>query len=176
MIATVATLAEIDIIGQFRAALATHDLRPDEIKADGRIHRFHVSGGKPQNRDGWYVLHLDGRPAGAFGDHRRINQKWKLTDGCQPLTAADRAVVQQEIAQQRRERRAQRAAAACTAQRLATAGSAATGGHSYERRKGITFPADVRRIEQVARNTAQLQRLVIYVLIALGLIVILLWR
>ncbi|HCF2594647.1 TPA: toprim domain-containing protein [Pseudomonas aeruginosa] len=34
---------------------------------DGLIHRFHVPGDRPSTINGWYVLHLDGIPAGTFG-------------------------------------------------------------------------------------------------------------
>ena len=41
----------------------------DFIIADGRIHRFHVTGDKPNSGNGWYVLHSNGHgmAAGAFG-------------------------------------------------------------------------------------------------------------
>src|SRR2546428_212099 len=51
----------IDAIDQFRAAAAVdgvvlpHTIRPDTEK----VQRFHRAGGKPGNRDGFYVLHLD---------------------------------------------------------------------------------------------------------------------
>lgn len=57
-----------DTIGQFRSAMIDAGLTPpDVIEADGQLHRFHVPGDKPVTRNGYYVLHLDGRPAGMFG-------------------------------------------------------------------------------------------------------------
>ena len=54
----------------FRAAIAASGLRPPSvIVPDGRIHRFATS---DRRRDdaGWYALHSDGIPAGAYGDWR----------------------------------------------------------------------------------------------------------
>ncbi len=54
---------------------------PDHIKADGHLHRF-SSNGKRSDDAGWYVLHADGVPAGAFGDWRTdINQSWRANIG-----------------------------------------------------------------------------------------------
>ena len=37
------------------------------IIPDGKLHRFHIEGDKPGNKNGWYVLYGDGLPSGAFG-------------------------------------------------------------------------------------------------------------
>lgn len=37
------------------------------IIADGRLHRCRMANDKKGKKNGWYVLHLDGVPAGAFG-------------------------------------------------------------------------------------------------------------
>jgi putative DNA primase/helicase len=51
----------------FRLAIAAQGLEPPEsINADGAIHRFSSSGRRGDDA-GWYVLHLDGIPAGSFG-------------------------------------------------------------------------------------------------------------
>lgn len=39
-----------------------------KIIADGDLHRVHVEGDKPLSRNGWFTLHADGIPAGAFGN------------------------------------------------------------------------------------------------------------
>lgn len=41
---------------------------PDGLRADGKLVRIDVDGKKPGKRDGFYVFHLDGIPAGAYGD------------------------------------------------------------------------------------------------------------
>jgi putative DNA primase/helicase len=61
----------------FRRAIAAAGLEPPEtIHADGNIHRFSASG-KRGDDAGWYVLHLDGVPAGSFGDWRSgYSENW----------------------------------------------------------------------------------------------------
>lgn len=62
---------------QFQQAIAAAGLTPpDDVIGDGRLHRF-SSNGKPRNKNGWYVLHLDGVAAGSFGDWSTgLEQKW----------------------------------------------------------------------------------------------------
>jgi putative DNA primase/helicase len=66
-----------DAIEQFRAALLAAGIEPPKnMVADGKLHRFSTNG-KREDDAGWYVLHLDGVPAGAFGDWRtNINETW----------------------------------------------------------------------------------------------------
>jgi hypothetical protein len=40
------------------------------VIADGRIHRCRTEGDRKRRKTGWYVLYLDGVPAGAYGDYR----------------------------------------------------------------------------------------------------------
>jgi putative DNA primase/helicase len=83
-----------DAIEQFRAAiLATGIEPPKNIVADGKIHRFSTNGSRNDDA-GWYVLHLDVLPAGAFGDWRaNINERWCATSDTL-LTAEQRAELQ----------------------------------------------------------------------------------
>src|SRR4051812_33546486 len=68
----------MDAIEEFRAAIRNAGLVPPEvIVADGRLRRF-ASGGEAGDDAGWYVLHSDGIPAGAFGCWRSdIHEKWR---------------------------------------------------------------------------------------------------
>ena len=61
----------------FQGAIAAAGLTPpDTIIADGKIHRF-TTNGKRSDDAGRYVLHLDGLPAGWFGDYRTgLSQQW----------------------------------------------------------------------------------------------------
>lgn len=44
---------------------------------DGQIHRYNVIGDHPRSRNGWYILHNDGIPSGAFGHWKtRISSNW----------------------------------------------------------------------------------------------------
>ena len=65
-------------IGQFRAAIeATGLSAPAVIMADGKLHRFATSA-RPSDDAGWYVLHAEPVPAGAFGDWRSgLSVTWR---------------------------------------------------------------------------------------------------
>jgi len=80
-----------DFIAQFRDAIGAAGLTsPDRIEADGKIHRF-PSNGKKGDDSGWYVLHGDGIPAGAFGCWRSsLSQSWRADIG-RSLTPAEDA-------------------------------------------------------------------------------------
>lgn len=62
---------------QFRAAMVGAGLvPPDELIPDAALHRFPTSN-RRGDKSGWYVLHLDGIPAGGFGCWREgVSQTW----------------------------------------------------------------------------------------------------
>ncbi|MCH7575208.1 MAG: AAA family ATPase [Candidatus Marinimicrobia bacterium] len=63
---------------------------PDEIIADGEIHRWHIPEDKSGSEDGWYVLYSDLIPAGSFGDWKQeIRHTWSAKNGAQ-LSRAER--------------------------------------------------------------------------------------
>ncbi len=69
-------------IEHFRAAIHSAGLNPPEaFEPDGKLHRF-ASNGKRSDHAGWYVLHDDGIPAGAFGDWRTgASESWRADIG-----------------------------------------------------------------------------------------------
>ena len=71
-----------EAIEQFRTAIHDAGLTPPEvIEPDGQLHRF-ASNGKRQDDAGWYVLHGDDLPAGAFGDWRTgTSETWRADVG-----------------------------------------------------------------------------------------------
>jgi len=71
-----------DDIGQFRAAIEAAGLVPPAtIVADGKLHRY-ASNGTRGDDAGWYVMHDDGIPAGAFGDWRTdTSETWRADIG-----------------------------------------------------------------------------------------------
>jgi putative DNA primase/helicase len=79
-----------DALEHFRNAIANAGLNPpDTIEADGALHRF-ASNGKRSDLAGWYVLHGDGVPAGAFGCWRSgLAENWRADIG-RTLTNAER--------------------------------------------------------------------------------------
>ncbi len=84
------TLSHSDPISGFRDAISGAGLPvPETIIADGELHRYGTNG-KSSDRSGWYVLHLDGIPAGAFGCWRTgLEQKWHARS-TRKLTAVER--------------------------------------------------------------------------------------
>ncbi|MDO3527524.1 toprim domain-containing protein [Ralstonia pseudosolanacearum] len=142
MSATIQTHA--DVVGQFRDAMAEHGIViAGEIVADGRLHRYHVDGDKKGQRNAWAILHIDDKPAGAFGCNRRYGNDHKFTwtgKATKPLTAAERRAILERIEKQKQEReeaeRARHAAAAALAQQVWDAASECTE-HPYLTRKQI---------------------------------------
>ena len=62
---------------QFMTAIESAGMTPPAtVHDDGKLHRFSPTG-KRGDDAGWYVLHLDGVPAGSFGDWRSgESQNW----------------------------------------------------------------------------------------------------
>lgn len=82
-----------EIIDAFRAAMREAGIEPpDSIRADGKLHRFHIAGHKHGSLNGAYKLHLDGiKPAGYFEDFKAgIKTNWKADGQAKPLTQAER--------------------------------------------------------------------------------------
>jgi len=129
-----------DPIEQFKEAIGSAGLTPpDTIINDGKIHRFSASG-KPRGQSGWYSMHTDGIPAGAFGDWREgFTQTW-CAKSDNSMTEAEREANRQRINAmqvQRETDAAQRHQAAATdaAQRFKAATVCTQ--HDYLTRKNI---------------------------------------
>jgi putative DNA primase/helicase len=126
---------------QFRDAIQAAELNPPErIDADGRLHRF-ATNGKPRDDSGWYVLHADGIPAGAFGDWRSgINETWRADIG-RTLNAEEQAEHRPKVDAMRHQRKAdekrRRAEAKQEAMRIWKASQPAPEDHPYLARKRI---------------------------------------
>ena len=95
----------MEAVQQFRDAVRRAGLTPpDEVEADGELHRF-ASNGKRSDLAGWYVFHCDGIPAGAFGCWRSgLTETWHADVG-RRLTDAERDRQRQRVdaARQKRE-------------------------------------------------------------------------
>lgn len=98
-----------DPIGDFTAAMRGDGLgEPDTLHADGCIHRFRGEGDKPGHRNAWYLLHLDARPAGAYGSWRTGLYATWCGDHV-ALTPAEQAAMRRQIEQARATREAEQA-------------------------------------------------------------------
>lgn len=130
-----------DVIAGFRDAIIASGLTaPDEIIGDGKRHRF-ASDGRRGDDAGFYVLHLDGIPAGHFGCWRSgVSQSWRADLGrrMSPVEAAAHAA---RVEAMRREREAEEARRHVEARELAAqrwnAAKPADPTHPYLVRKGV---------------------------------------
>ncbi|MCB1984461.1 MAG: hypothetical protein KDF49_03450, partial [Nitrosomonas sp.] len=68
---------------------------------DGLSHRIKVEGDRPGEKSGFYVVHMDGHPAGYFNNHRtKVDIRWRakgysLTESQKAAFAAQVAIKQQ---------------------------------------------------------------------------------
>jgi putative DNA primase/helicase len=130
----------MDCVSQFRTALqATYGPLEWLPIPDSSLHRFHVPGDKAGTLNGWYVLHLDGIAAGAFGSWKD-GTTWHQWSSREPATAQEAEQVRQRIEQVRRQREAEQyqrqQAAAEYAARLWRDARRADPGHPYLVAKG----------------------------------------
>lgn len=133
----------IDTYDQFRSAASGRGLvLPDEIIADGRLHRCDVEGGTRGKGDGAYLLHLDGVPAGGFENHRDARgwENWRADIG-RRLTPDEEAAHRARVEAQRKAREAEEKRRRDKARRKANAiwndGSPVDRGHTYLARKNV---------------------------------------
>jgi len=113
---------------------------PDEIIADGRIHRFSTNG-KRGDQSGWYIYHSDGIAAGAFGCWRTgIKETWHADIG-RELTPEEEKAHRAKLAAIRKAREAEELRghreAATKAERQWAEANPEAGDHPYINRKGI---------------------------------------
>ncbi len=133
-------ISEAATLAAFSDAIRAAGLTPPEqIEADGAIHRF-SSSGKRGDESGWYVLHLDGVPAGSFGCWRAgLLSSW-CAKAANDMTQAEQAVHRQRVEAMQAARKAdqeqrQQQAREQAAQRWEAATPATA--HDYSDRKGI---------------------------------------
>lgn len=129
----------METIKKFADALAAAGIPSTEpIIPDGNLHRYHVEGDRPGKRNGWYVLHADGIPAGAFGSWKHgVSDRWR---GRGATNARERDTYRQRINDARNASETQReaehrAAAARAADLWSKAKPCAS--HPYLRDKAI---------------------------------------
>jgi putative DNA primase/helicase len=140
-------LTATDIVAQLAAAMQAAGIDPpDEIIADGRLHRF-SSNGERGDDAGWYVLHSDGIPAAAFGDWRTgIAETWRADLG-RRMTPEEEAEARRRIEKARAEAEAERLQRAERAAALAAAiwkAAKPVTEHPYLRRKGVAHVITLR--------------------------------
>lgn len=129
------------VIDAFKAAMLENSIETnDPLKADGALHRFHITGHKPGSLNGAYKLHLDGvKPAGYFEDFtRQLKVFWKAAAPAKPITQAERQQLAETRAQREKQEQRKHEQAAVTAQRLKGIAKPVTGkDHPYLEAKNV---------------------------------------
>ena len=109
--------------------------------ADSELHRFDDPEGKRGNLAGWYVLHLDSYPAGAYGSWRTGTQyTWRLDSERRPDPAEQArtaAIVRAARVRRDQEKAQWQAQAATLAKALWRDAVPATVAHPYIKSKRI---------------------------------------
>ncbi len=109
----------MDAFAEFTHVLKAAGLTPGRIIADGRIHRCPAKDEGAGKKSGWYLLHVDGIPAGAYGDWRTgEHHTWRARQDAR-LDPAEYAKNRAAIARQKAQRQAQQEAQHQKAQRNA---------------------------------------------------------
>lgn len=131
------------ILAQFRQAAEARGLQlPDHLDADGKLHRCELRDGPKGRKDGAYLLHLDGVPAGGFQNFKDGLdwENWRADIGRQ-LTpeeeAAHRARTEAQRAAREAEAKAKRDKARRKANAIWNGAKPAPDDHPYLLRKGV---------------------------------------
>lgn len=144
-----------DAIADFLAFMEANGVKPVEPiaarLASGSLIRFRCEGDGKGRRNGWAILYLDERPAGAFGNYKTNTGtlKWKSGSDAPALSAEEREALQREWKEAREKREAERRdnemqASLDAADMWQRAGQASVG-HAYIARKRIN-PAPLRQL------------------------------
>lgn len=133
----------IDPAASFLDALADAGLAmlKPAVVGDGVLHRYRVDGDKAGSLNGWYVLHLDGQPFGAFGSWKTGQSVTWTAHQPDTLSPAERAALAARLAAAKRARDAElakvQADAAVRAARLWHQARPASNQHPYLARKRV---------------------------------------
>lgn len=143
-----------EAISDFIAFMQANGVVPTENiaprLASGSLIRFSCEGDKGKRKNGWAILYLDERPAGAFGNYKQNTGtlKWKADSKRPALTLDEREALQREwnAAKEKREeeRRGNERQAMLDAAELWSKSQPASPDHGYVAAKRID-PAGLRQ-------------------------------
>lgn len=134
-----------DAIADFISFMAAEGVQPVEPierrLATGELIRFRCDGDGKGRRNGWAILYLDDRPAGAFGNYRLgVSRKWK-SGKSGALTSEERRRLNDEWAatkaRRMEERREAESEAARDARDMWASAGPASPEHPYADLKGL---------------------------------------
>lgn len=103
-----------DAIADFLSFMEANGVVPSgpiaQRLGSGDLIRFQCQGDGKGRKNGWAILYLDERPAGAFGNYKQNTGtlKWKAGEDRPALTPAEREALQAEWRQAREKREAER--------------------------------------------------------------------
>lgn len=147
-------MSALDAIHELIRTMEIEGVKPIEPivsrLTSGDLIRFRCDGDGKGRQNGWAIVYLDERPAGAFGNYRLgISRKWKSGDDT-PLTPAERVALQREWAEAKQRRaeereRCEREASADAVEMWSRA-AAASVDHPYVVKKRLD-PAPLRQID-----------------------------
>ncbi len=130
-------------LDDFRNALALAGLaiRKGDLVADGVLHRYQVEGDKAGSKNGWYVLHADAQPFGAFGSWKTGQSETWSPSTTEVMTEREREALAARIAAAKLARDTEQAAVHTSARKRAhdlwKKAQPADGGHAYLVKKGV---------------------------------------
>lgn len=144
-----ALISEAQVIAEFCDALNDAGLGVPKagLQADGQLHRYQGEDDKPGRRNAWYVLHLDGCPAGAFGSWRTGFSSYWRAKSVRANPVADeclRRAIAKAKARADSERRTNQCAASFRALSRWNAANAADPSHKYLTSKRV-LPHGIRQ-------------------------------
>src|SRR5215468_11116811 len=100
--------AHDDAVAAFAEAMRAAGIEPPaKIIDDGELHRFPTNGERHDDA-GWYVLHIDAIPWGAFGDWRTSVSRGWCAQPFETMTPAEREQHRVRIEKARRQAEAER--------------------------------------------------------------------
>lgn len=111
------------------------------LTGDGQLHRYQVDGDKSGSKNGWYVLHLDDKPFGAFGSWKTGQSCTWTADNPETMSEAERQALRERMAAAKMVRDAEQdavhAASRSRAAKLWERAVPAVNDHPYLTRKQV---------------------------------------
>ncbi|NCE85271.1 bifunctional DNA primase/helicase [Pseudomonas sp. Q1] len=134
------------VIDELMSAMREQGIEPSQpLKLDGTLERFHVTGDRKGSINGWAKIHMDSRPAGAFGCMKRYGRHsfvWKAQRETTPMSAHELQAQRADWARRKLEQSTladkRQADAAVRARALWSAAPAASDAHPYLVRKRVS--------------------------------------